>query len=58
MGKNRPFILFLGTKLKTSEAEVFNSCHFRVAVCLGFEVSLGCSNIEREMCLICIRIRN
>ena len=30
--------------------------HFRVAVCLGFEVSLGA--IVREMSLICISIRN
>ena len=29
--------------------------HFRVAVCLGFQVSLG---VERETSLICIRIQN
>ena len=35
--------------------------HFRVAVCLGYEVSESeswCSTIVREMSLICIRIRN
>ena len=32
--------------------------HFRVAVCLGFEVSLGAQLLLREMSLICIRIRN
>ena len=31
--------------------------HFRVAVCLGFEVSLG-ARLLREMSLICITIRN
>ena len=29
-----------------------------VAVCLGFEVNLFCSTIEREMTLIYIRTRN
>ena len=32
--------------------------HFRVAICLGFEVSLGAQLLEGKMSLICIRIRN